>query len=67
MNAEKPVKSFEHAVERLNDGASAAAIYKALIKVPKFKVALEVAGLTQLYDNTAEVLAPNGLSNNSVQ
>jgi hypothetical protein len=35
--------------------SSSAEIYKALIKAPKFKVALEVAGLTQPCDN-AEVL-----------
>jgi hypothetical protein len=37
-------------------GTSAAEIYKALTKAPKFKVALEVAGLTQPCENTAEVL-----------
>jgi hypothetical protein len=37
-------------------GTSAADIYKALVKAPKFKVALEVAGLTQPCENVAEVI-----------
>ena len=38
------------------NGTSAAEIHKTLVKAPKFKVALEVAGLTQPCDNAAEVL-----------
>jgi hypothetical protein len=48
--------TFKSAKKLLMNGTSAAEIYKSLTKAPKFKVALEVAGLTQPCDNAIEVL-----------
>ena len=39
-NAASPVKSFETAVEMLNNGKTAADVYALLLKVPRFKALL---------------------------
>jgi hypothetical protein len=39
-NAAVPIKSFETAVEMLNNGRTAAEIYALLLKVPRFKALL---------------------------
>jgi hypothetical protein len=54
--ADHTLSTFKSAFKLLRNGTSAAEIHKTLVKAPKFKVALEVAGLTQPCGNAGEVL-----------
>jgi hypothetical protein len=50
------LSTFKSAFKLFRNGISAAEIHKTLVKAPKFKAALEVAGLTQPFGNAGEVL-----------